>query len=90
MIHKIYFFAILILTVIVIYYYYISQRDYIQEVQKISQLEAEQILKDNELAMIRSRTISCPISGLNDPRSCYFGSNYNCTWNELAQRCDKK
>jgi hypothetical protein len=28
------------------------------------------------------------VPNLNDPRSCYFGSNYQCSWNDLIGRCD--
>ena len=48
------------------------------------------ILKYRELEKIRSRTTPCPTKNLKTPRKCYFESNYRCSWNENAKRCDLK
>uniref|UniRef100_A0A6C0EBY5 CPW-WPC domain-containing protein n=1 Tax=viral metagenome TaxID=1070528 RepID=A0A6C0EBY5_9ZZZZ len=87
---KIYFFGLVLITLIVIYYYITSSRDHRNELAKIERLEREQMERDKELEIIRTRTNACPVLGLLTPRSCYFDSNYQCTWNEFAKRCDKK
>lgn len=83
-IRNIYIGCIAVITVILLVLYFINNRSYQYELEKISILEG----KYKELEKIRSRTTPCDIKGFNDPRSCYFGSNYRCSWNENAQRCD--
>ena len=61
-----------------------------KELEKIEKLERKYEKKRRELEEIRSRTTECPVPDLTNPRDCYFGSRYKCTWNERAARCDKK
>lgn len=90
MIHKIYIVGIIIITIIIGIHYYIQECDYRLEMDKIIQLEAEYAKKQKELEFIRSQTVPCHKPNLNTPRSCYIDSGYLCSWNEMAQRCDKK
>lgn len=77
------------MTIGIIYYYIASERDYSQEMERITRIEIREAQRQRELEIIRSRTTPCPINGLNDARMCYVGSNRQCKWNELADRCDK-
>ena len=83
---NIYFIGIILITVSVIIFYILGAMDHKHEIEKIKLLED----KYKELNNIRSKTIPCPITGLDDPKSCYFDSKYNCSWNEDARRCDLK
>lgn len=87
---NIYFIGLFIVTIMVIYFYMINERDHRAELEKIERLERSDMIRSRELEIIRSQTEKCPIEGLNTPRSCYFNSNYQCSWNDLAERCDKK
>jgi hypothetical protein len=77
------------MTVGIVYYYLASERDNSHEMERITRIEIRDAQKRRELEIIRSRTIPCPIGGLNDARMCYIGSNRQCKWNELGERCDK-
>lgn len=72
------------------YFYMINEREHRSELERIGRLERMQQEKNRELEYIRLRTEPCHISGLNTPRSCYMDSEYKCSWNDLAMRCDKK
>lgn len=89
MIDNIYVIALIILTVVVIYLYMCNEQNYRRELDKIEMLERTQAQRQRELYSIRSRTIACPIPGLNTPRKCYFDSQHQCSWNVDAERCDK-
>lgn len=81
-------FLIISITFIILYIYYIQDSRHKFQVAKIKALEQKYEMKNKELEMVRSKTQQCPVPNLRDPRSCYFGSNYNCSWNELIGRCD--
>jgi hypothetical protein len=83
---NIYFFGIILITLIVIILYIMNDLDHKYELDKIKLLED----KYKELERVRKLTIPCDVPNLNDPKSCYFKSNYTCSWNENAQRCDIK
>lgn len=85
---NIYFIGILGVTLIIIIIYLVRERKHHAEIAKINRLEKEYALEQERLNKIRLRTNPCHIKNLNDPRSCYFQSNYRCTWNERAERCD--
>lgn len=85
---NIYFIGILGVTAIICILYIIQEKNHQSELDKIHRLEKEYEIKQERLKKIRMRTTPCPISNLNDPRSCYFQSNYKCSWNEQAERCD--
>lgn len=80
--------VVTIITIIILYMYYCQEAQHKFEVAKIKALEYKYELKRREIEAIKAKTLTCPIPGLNDPRSCYFGSNYQCSWNDLIGRCD--
>ena len=79
-----------LITIVVLIIYILNQKSHIDEINKINRLEEIYSKKQNYINDERSKTIECPIKNLNNPRVCYFGSNYKCSWNEKAERCDKK
>lgn len=85
-----YISLVIIITICVLYMYINQEYEHNLELEKIDRLEKKYALKRKELEIIRSRTTECPVPDLNNPRDCYFGSNYKCSWNESAVRCDKK
>lgn len=76
------------ITITILYIYYQQECQHKYQLAKIKALEYKYEMKNKELDVLRSRTQSCPVPNLNDPRSCYFGSNYICSWNDLIGRCD--
>lgn len=58
------------------------------QLAKIRALEEKYMQKEKELEFLRRQSTKCPVPNLSDPRSCYFGSNYACSWNEAIGRCD--
>jgi len=86
----IYLIGIIIITIIIAFIYINDNYNHQEELNKIAMLEKIQSEKNNKLEKIRAQTITCPVENLNDPRSCYFKSNYKCTWNQQAERCDSK
>ncbi len=90
MIHKLYFIGLIIITILVIYFYMVNERDHRIEIEKIERMERMQMERDRDLILIRAKTTPCPTVGLDNPRACYVDSGYKCTWNDMAERCDKK
>lgn len=90
MIHKLYLGAIFILTIIVLIYYYTQEEDHRKELEKINRMEIANKRELQQLAYIRSQSVPCTVANFTNPRSCYIDSDYTCTWNELAKRCDQK
>lgn len=88
--NKIYVFASLIifLIVCVLYAFYLQESNHQYELAKIRALEYKYEMKNRELERLRSKTQACPVPNLKNPRSCYFGSNYTCSWNDRIGRCD--
>ena len=72
------------------YLYIIYDQDYKMELEKIDYLEQKQLLREKKLEQIRLKSTPCHITDLDSPRRCYFESNYKCSWNEGAERCDRK
>lgn len=90
MLHEIYFTSLVVVTIIVVYLYISSEYEHKKELTKIEKLEEVRTRRQRELDIIRTQTDPCSIHGLNDPRSCYFDSGFQCSWNQMAERCDKK
>lgn len=76
------------ITILLLYIYYVQENNHRYQLAKIRALEYKYEKKNRELDSLRSRTQSCPVPNLNNPRACYFGSNYSCSWNDLIGRCD--
>ena len=85
----IYVMVIVITTLIILYIYYCQESQHQYHFAKIRALELKYLQKKRELEILGSRTMKCPVPDLNDPRSCYYGSNYQCSWNDVIGRCDK-
>ena len=85
-----YFIGLIIITLFMIAIYIMKERNHSKELEKIDRLEQKIRNEEAELERIRSRTTPCQIDNLCTPGSCYHGSNYKCTWNEEAKRCDQK
>jgi hypothetical protein len=79
---------VIIITIIFLYTYYVQECQHQFQLEKIRTLEHKYEMKKQELAVLASLTQKCPVPNLNDPRSCYFGSNYQCSWNDQIGRCD--
>jgi hypothetical protein len=79
---------IISITIIILYVYYAQESQHRYQLAKIKALETKYEIKSRELEAFRTRTPACPVPNLIDPRSCYFGSNYTCSWNDLIGRCD--
>lgn len=79
---------VVIITIIILYVYYSQESQHQYQLAKIRALEYKYEQKSRELEAFKVRTQICPVPNLNDPRSCYFGSNYQCSWNDLIGRCD--
>lgn len=85
----IYLFGVFIITIAVLLVFISRNKNHEDEIKKIEIIEEKINKKKLELEQNRIKTTPCKYKGLNDPRSCYFKSNYSCTWNEEAERCDK-
>jgi hypothetical protein len=90
MLYQIYILSILVITVVILVYYYTQEIDHRKELEKIEKIESKNKQYQNELELIRSQTLPCPVGDFKDPRSCYFDSGYMCSWNDGAKRCDAK
>jgi len=90
MIHQIYIISIVVITILVFIYYYIKSTEFDKELEKIKHLEYIELQKTRELEKFRKETVPCSVGDFKDPRSCYFGSNYMCSWNTKTKRCDMK
>lgn len=90
MLTKIYIIGVIIVTIVILYLYISREQEHQKEEEKIERLERKANARQRELELIRSSTDPCPIPNLDTPRKCYNGSNFECSWNEHAERCDKK
>lgn len=86
----IYFSIIILLTCALFGVFFYKNAEHQKELDKIKNLEVKQEDKQRKINEIRKNGNPCPIPNLNDPRSCYIDSNYRCSWNESAERCDLK
>jgi len=66
------------------------EKEHSRELEKIEELEKIMIIEEERLRRIRSKSTPCHIKNLNTPRTCYHNSNYQCSWNDEAKRCDLK
>ncbi|VBB17977.1 hypothetical protein YASMINEVIRUS_440 [Yasminevirus sp. GU-2018] len=73
---------------LILYTYYLQESQHRYQLAKIKALEYKYSVKSREIEELKTRSQSCPVPNLNDPRSCYFGSNYACSWNDMIGRCD--
>ena len=90
MYEHIYATIVILFSAILIYYFVMNQREHQKELDKIKKIEHEEEANKKKLEEARKQTTPCPYTGLSNPRECYFGSNYMCSWNTNTQRCEKK
>lgn len=90
MLHLIYIVCMFIITFGVVFYYYVLDAEHRRELDKINKMEALHNKELQQLETLRSQTVPCQIGNFTDPRSCYIDSGFECSWNELAKRCDQK
>ena len=90
MLKNIYIITIVILVLMAISIFIKKYSDYQYQLNKINNLEDKRKNKEDKIRHYRSITKSCNTKGLNNPKSCYFGSNYKCSWDESANRCNLK
>lgn len=88
-IKKIYLIGLIIMTLFIICLFVLQNNDHKKELERINNLELKYKQEQQKLQKIRNKTIPCFMKNLNDPRSCYFNSNYKCRWNDEANRCDQ-
>ena len=81
-------FGLFVVTFVIIYIYYNNQAFHLYQINKIKLLEEKYTRKQKEIDLLKQLSSPCPISNLNDPRSCYFKSKYQCSWNDDINRCD--
>ena len=89
MIKTIYLITIIVLIIIAIYIFiqkYAVHQDQIDKINKLEHLNKE---KQKIISYHRSITTPCQTPNLINPRDCYFGSNFKCSWNEKAHRCNE-
>jgi hypothetical protein len=80
--------SLVIITILILYFYYIQESSHRYQLAKIKSLEQKYEFKERQLETLRVQTQQCPVPNLTDPRACYFGSSYTCSWNENIGRCD--
>lgn len=90
MIRKVFLIGIFLITLIIFVLYVVQERDHQRELYKIKSIEERNKKRQRELELIRERSSPCPIPNLNDSRSCYFKSDFKCSWNQDAERCDTR
>ena len=86
--NMVYIIVIIFITLIFVLKYLTSVSNYNYELDRIDILERELLKKNRQIRMARSQTIRCPNITLKTPRSCYIDSNFTCSWNEVAERCN--
>ena len=89
MIKIIYLITIIVLVIIAIYIFVQKYEVHQDQVYKINKLEEKHKEHHKRIKYHRSITQPCQTPNLTNPRDCYFGSNYKCSWNEDAKRCNE-
>jgi hypothetical protein len=88
MIKLIYIGLIIIITIWTFYLYIDRDQDYRNEIRRINSIESKRRKRRDIINHHRLNSNPCTSPNLNTPRDCYMGSNYNCRWGELADRCN--
>ena len=89
MIKYIYIGLIIIISIWSIYLYIDKDQDYKKEINRINIIEGRNRKRRDVINHHRLNSNPCTYNNLNNPRDCYLGSNYNCRWSELADRCNE-
>jgi len=70
--------------------YYFQEKDHQLELNKIKFIEDMNNKKMRDLEILRAKTTPCPLQNLDNPRECYFKSDYKCSWNTDTERCERR
>ena len=89
MIKTIYLITILILIIISIYLFVNKYSVHKEEVEKINKMEHDFEHVQRRIKYFRSKTTPCETPNLKNPRDCYFGSDYKCSWDKRSNRCNQ-
>lgn len=89
MLKLIYIGLIIIITIWTIYLYIDIDQDYKNEISRINTIESRRRKRIDFINHHRLNSTPCSFSNLNTPRDCFIGSNYNCKWSEVADRCNQ-
>lgn len=87
---KIFICGLFFITLVTLVCYIMREKDHQVELLKISEYENKLRREKRDLELIRQKTTPCTVPDLNNPRSCYFDSGYQCSWNFEAKQCDSK
>lgn len=85
-----YLLGVFIISIVILAIYLNNEKFHDEELKRIQIIEDKIKKRKMELETIRKKTQPCKYKDLNDPRSCYFKSDYSCMWNEEADRCDSR
>jgi len=89
MMKLIYIGLIIIISIWTIYLYFDKDQDYRGEIMRINNIESHKRRRYSIINNHRLNSTPCYINNLNNPRDCYIRSNYNCKWNQRADRCNQ-
>jgi cell division protein FtsL len=84
----VFLFLLLFLFLSILFHFYNKHIRHTNEINQILDIEKRAAERQQQINDARTNTIICPIAHFNNPRNCYFGSNYRCHWNEDADRCN--
>lgn len=87
---EIFMYGVIIITAIFLIVYCVNEKDHQKELERIKIYEETIQREQEDLEKQRARTIPCHVTGLDNPRDCYFKSDYSCSWNNTTKRCEKK
>ena len=85
----IYIICIIIVSLWTFYSYADNEQQHRRETMRIKEIENKLKKKQDVKNYYRFNTIPCHVSNLNTPTDCYISSNYQCTWNVEAERCNE-
>ncbi len=80
--------SLVVITLLILYFYYIQESQHRYQLAKIKALEQKYEDKERQIEALKLESPECHIPNLTDPRACYFGSSYTCSWNDQIGRCD--
>jgi hypothetical protein len=89
MIKLIYIGLIIIITIWTIYLYIDRDQEFRNEIGRINSIENKRRKRRDITNQHRMNSNPCTVPNLNSARDCYIGSNYDCRWSELADRCNQ-
>lgn len=89
MIKIIYLITIIVLIIISIYIFVQKYEVHQDQLSIIKGWEEKHKEQHKSIRYHRSITYPCSTPNLTNPRDCYFGSGYKCSWDENSKRCNE-